>query len=49
MMDSLIQDVIRQEGITEMMKSDDPLWTARMKSIRDHAEEIMMEEVVRAL
>ena len=44
MMDSLIRDMIRQEGITEQMKSDDPLlWTARMNSIRNCAEEIMME------
>ena len=49
-MDSLIRDMIRQEGITEQMKSDDPLlWTARMNSIRDRAEEFVMEEVVRAL
>ena len=50
MMDSLIRDMILQEGITEQMKSDDPLmWTARMNSIRDRAEEIVMQEVVRAL
>ena len=50
MMDSLIRNMIRQEGITENMKSDDPLlWTARMNSIRNRAKEIMMEEVVRAL
>ena len=47
---SLIRDVIRQEGITEQMKSDDPLlWTARMNSIRNRAEEIVTDEVVRAL
>ena len=50
MMDSLIRDMIRQEGITEQMKSDDPLlWVARMNSIRDRAEEIVVEAVVRAL
>ena len=50
MMDSLIREMIRQEGITEQMKSDDPLlWTARMNSIRERAEEIVMEAVVRAL
>ena len=50
MMDSLIRDMIRQESVTEQMKSDDPLlWTARMNSIRDRAEEIVMEEVVRAM
>ena len=50
MMDSLIRDMIRQEGITEQMKSDNPLlWMARINSIRNRAEEIVMEEVVRAL
>ena len=50
MMDSLIRDMIQQEGITEQMKSDDPLlWTARMNSIRNRAEEIVMKEVVRTL
>ena len=50
MMDSLIRDMIRQEGVTEQMKADDPLlWAARMNSIRDRAEEIMIDEVVRAL
>ena len=47
---SLIRDVIRQEGITEQMKSDDPLlWKARMNSIRNQAEEIVIEEIVREL
>ena len=50
MMDSLIRDMIQQEGVTEQMKADDPLmWTARMNSIRDRAEEIVLEKVVRAL
>ena len=42
--------MIQQEGVTEQMKADDPLmWTARMNSIRDRAEEIVLEKVVRAL
>ena len=50
MMDSLIRDMILQEDVTEQMKAADPLmWTARMNSIRDRAEEIMIDEVVRAL
>ena len=49
-MDSLIRDMILQEDVTEQMKAADPLmWTARMNSIRDRAEEIVMQEVVRAL
>ena len=49
-MDSLIRDMIRQEGIAEQMKSDDPLlWTARKNSIRDRAEEMVMDEIIRAL
>ena len=47
---SLIRDMIRQEGVTEQMKSDDPLlWAAKMNSIRNQAEEIVIEEVVRTL
>ena len=50
MMNSLIRDMIRREGVTEQMKADDPLlWTARMNSIRDRAEEIVMDKVVKAL
>ena len=50
MMNSLIRDMVRQEGVTEQLKADDPLlWTARMNSIRDRAEEIVMDEVVKAL
>ena len=50
MMDSLIRDMILQEDVTEQMKAADPLmWTARMNSIRDRAEEIVMDEVVKAL
>ena len=50
MMDNLIRDMIRQEGVTEQMKADDPLlWTAGINSIRERAEEIVMDEVVRAL
>ncbi len=50
MMGWLIRDMIRQEGVTEQMKTDEPLlWTARMNGIRDRAEEIVMEAVVRTL
>ena len=50
MMDNLIRDMIRQEGVTEQMKADDPLlWTASMNSIRKRAEEIVMDAVVRTL
>ena len=49
-MGCLIRDMIRQEGIAGKMKSVDPLLlTARMNNIRNRAEEIVMEEVVRAL
>ena len=49
-MDSLIRDMIRQEGVTEQMKANDPLlWAVRMNNIRDRAEEIMIEEAIRAL
>ena len=48
--DMFFRDMILQEDVTEQMKAADPLmWTARMNSIRDRAEEIVMQEVVRAL
>ena len=50
MMDNLILDMIRQEGVPEQMKADDPLlWTASMNSIKKRAEEIVMDAVVRTL
>ena len=42
--------MIPLEGITEQMKSEDSLlWTARMNSIQNRAEEIVMDEAIRTL
>ena len=50
MLDSLIAQMVRQEGITEQLKAEQPMaWVGRMNSIRSRAEEIVMEEVIQTL
>ena len=46
MLDNLIAQMVRQEGVTEQFKAEQPMvWVGRMNSIRSRAEEIVMEEV----
>ena len=46
MLDSLIAQMVRQEGVTEQFKAEQPMvWVGRMNSIRSRAEEIVVEEV----
>lgn len=50
MLDSLIAQMVRQEGITEQLKADQPMeWVGRMNNIHSRAEEIVMTEVINAL
>ena len=50
MLESLITQMVRQEGITEELKAEQPMvWVGRMNNIRSRAEEIVMEEVINAL
>ena len=50
MLESLITQMVRQEGITEELKAVQPMvWVGRMNSIRSRAEEIVMKEVVNTL
>ena len=50
MLERLIGQMVRQEGITEGLKSSDQLeWVQRMNSIRSRAEEIVREEVINTL
>lgn len=50
MLEKLISQMGRQEGITEGLKASDQLeWVQRMNSIRSRAEEIVREEVINTL
>ena len=50
MLERLIGQMARQEGITERLKASDQLeWVQRMNSIRSQAEEIVREEVINTL
>ena len=50
MLERLIGQMARQEGITEGLKASDQMeWVQRMNSIRSRAEEIVREEVINTL
>ena len=50
MLERLIGQMARQEGITEGLKATDQLeWVQRMNSIRSRAEEIVREEIINTL
>lgn len=50
MLERLIGQMVRQEGITEVLKASDQLeWVQRMNSIRSRAEEIVREEIINTL
>ena len=43
----LIKQMAKQEGVTETLKATDQMaWVARMNSIRNRAEEIVLSELV---
>ncbi len=49
-LESLISQMVKQEGITEQLKAEQPMvWVGRMNSIRSRAEEIVVEEVINSL
>ena len=50
MLERLLGQMARQEGITEGLKASDQMeWIQRMNSIRSRAEEIVREEVINTL
>jgi len=50
MLESLITQMVKQEGVTEQLKAEQPMeWVGRMNNIRSRAEEIVMEEVINTL
>ncbi len=45
----IVSAMAKQEGVTEALKADDQMeWVRRMNSIRSHAEEIILTELVYA-
>ena len=45
--DLLVEQIAKQEGVTEQLKAQDQiLWVRRMNSIRARAEEIVREEII---
>ena len=50
MLERLIVQMVKQEGITEQLKAEQPMvWAGWMNSIRSRAEEIVLEEVINTL
>ena len=50
MLERLIDQLARQEGISESLKASDQLeWVQRMNSIRSRAEEIVKQEIINTL
>ncbi len=50
MMDRLIRQMAKKEGVTEQLKSDDWLgWLQKMNSIRSRAEEVVLHDLVYSL
>ena len=47
MFDRLVNQFVKQEGVTEKLKADNQmLWVARMNNIRNRAEEIVYNETI---
>ena len=45
--DLLVEQMAKQEGVTEKLKAQDQmLWVRRMNNIRTRAEEIVREEII---
>ena len=50
MLERLIGQMVRQEGISEGLKTSDQLeWVQRMNNIRSRAEEIVKQEIINTL
>lgn len=46
-MEQLTAQFAKKEGISEVLQNEDPMeWVAKMNSIRDRAEEIVLQEVI---
>lgn len=50
MMDRLVKQMAKNEGVTEQLKSDDWLcWLQKINSIRSRAEEVVLHDLVYSL
>ncbi len=50
MMDRLVKQMAKNEGVTEQLKSDDWLgWLQKMNSIRSRAEEVVLHDLIYSL
>ena len=50
MLDSLIAQMVRQEGVTEQFKAEQPIaWVGRMNNMHSRADEIVVEEVINTM
>ena len=50
MLESLITQMVKQEGVTEQLKAEQPMvWIGKMNNICIRAEEIVIEEVINTL
>ncbi len=50
MMDRLVRQMAKKEGVTEQFKSDDWLcWLQKMSSIRSRAEEVVLHDLIYSL
>lgn len=50
MLENLIAQMVRQEGITEQFKAEQPMeWVRRMNNIQSRAEDIIKAEVINTL
>ena len=47
MLESLIRQYTKAEGVTEALKREDQLgWVQKMNSVRNRAEEIVLNEII---
>ena len=50
MMDRIVRQMAKKEGVTEQLKSDDWLcWLPKMNSIRSRAEEVVLHDLIYSL
>ena len=50
MMDRLVRQMAKSEGVTEQLKSDDwLLWLQKMNGIRSRAEEVVLHDLIYSL
>ena len=50
MMDRIVRQMAKKEGVTEQLKSDDWLcWLQKMNSIRSRAEEVVLHDLIYSL